>query len=107
MNNMVKKINEQEYKDAIKEGVSIVDFNAKWCGPCKMLAPILEEVSNEYDGNVKFYSVDTDENMELAASLGISSIPAIMAFANGTIIGQTVGFMPKEELKEWINQFIK
>ena len=80
----------------------LLDFWATWCGPCQMLAPIMEELSDEMDGEVDFFSADVDENRDLAYQFDIQSIPAIVVFANGEEVTRTVGFQPKEELKELI-----
>ena len=95
---MVKKINQDEFKSMDKSGVSVLDFNATWCGPCKMLAPVLEEVSEELSDKANFYSVDTDENPDLAREYGIMNIPAIVVLKDGEKVDMNVGFVPKEAL---------
>lgn len=101
---MVKKINETEFNSLDKSGVMVVDFNATWCGPCKMLAPVLEQVSEEYDGKVAFYSVDTDENPNLAREFGIVSIPALALIKDGNKADMSIGFVPKESITEFIDR---
>lgn len=96
---MVKKISENEFNEAIANGVSVVDFSATWCGPCKMLAPVLDAVSEEYEGKINFYNVDVDESMSIAERYGISSVPSIIAFKDGEAKSMTVGFQPAEALK--------
>jgi len=76
----------------------LVDFWAEWCGPCKMLAPVIEEIAEEYDGKIKVAKVNIDEEMSLAKKYGIVSIPTILLFENGEIIKKSVGFAPKEAL---------
>ncbi len=76
----------------------IVDFWATWCGPCMMLAPVLEEIAEQYDGEIKVAKVNVDEEPELAMQFKVVSIPMVALFANGTVVKTTVGFMPKEAL---------
>ena len=78
----------------------VVDFWAEWCGPCKMLAPVLSEIAEEYEGKVKVAKCNIDEEMQLAVQYGISSIPTILLFENGDIVKKSVGFAPKESLIE-------
>lgn len=101
---MVKKINQDEFKTMDKSGVSVLDFNATWCGPCKMLAPVLEEVSEELTGQANFYSVDTDDNPDLAREYGIMNIPAIVVLKNGEKVDMNVGFVPKEALIDFVSK---
>lgn len=99
---MVNKINENEF-DKTQSGVSVVDFNATWCGPCKMLGPVLEDLSGEYEGKVNFFGVDVDDNQDLAIKYGIQSIPAIVVFKDGKEVNRQVGFVPKPALKKFID----
>ena len=101
---MVKKISQDEFKTMDKTGVSVLDFNATWCGPCKMLAPVLEEVSAEFDGKANFYSVDTDENPDLAREYGIMNIPAVVVLKDGNKVDMNVGFVPKEALSDFVSK---
>ena len=80
----------------------VVDFWAEWCGPCKMIAPALEEISAELDGKVKIAKVNIDENPELAAQFGVRSIPTLMLFKNGELADTKVGAAPKTALSAWI-----
>ncbi|MEX0684285.1 MAG: thioredoxin [Dehalococcoidia bacterium] len=78
----------------------LVDFWAPWCGPCRMVAPIVDELATEYDGQVKFVKLNTDDNVETASKYGIRSIPTIMVFKGGEAVDQVIGFRPKSELKK-------
>ncbi|HWD14789.1 thioredoxin [Pseudochrobactrum algeriensis] len=80
----------------------VVDFWAEWCGPCKMIAPALEEISAEMSGQVKIAKVNIDENPELAAQYGVRSIPTLLMFKNGEIAANMVGAAPKSRLADWI-----
>jgi len=81
----------------------VVDFWAEWCGPCKMIAPALEEISNELGGKVKIAKLNVDENPELAAKFGVRSIPTLMIFKGGELASTKVGALPKTALAHWIN----
>ena len=80
----------------------VVDFWAEWCGPCKMISPALEEISEEMDGQVKIAKVNVDENQELAVQYGVRSIPMLLMFKNGEIADQMIGAAPKAKLADWI-----
>ena len=100
--NMVHKIEQNKMQDALKAKVAVVDFSATWCGPCKMLAPIMEELSEEMAGQVEFYNADTDENMDLALANKVTSIPALFLLRDGQIVDRMIGFQSKQALKNWI-----
>lgn len=91
--------NEVELNEATKEGITIVDFYANWCGPCRMLSPVLEELEEE-NNNISIAKVDVDEARELAMKYKISAIPALLFFKDGELVSTEVGFMSKDDLLE-------
>ncbi len=100
---MITKINEQEFETkVVNDDVAVIDFSATWCGPCRMLAPVLEEISEQLDGKAKFYNVDVDENPSLAAGFSISSIPNVVILKKGKVVDQSLGFRPGPQIKSWI-----
>lgn len=76
----------------------LVDFWATWCGPCRMIAPLVDEIATEYQGRLKVGKVDTDSNQQRAASLGVSSIPALFVFKGGEVVERIIGMQPKPKL---------
>ncbi len=99
---MIEKIYDNNFENVLKSEFAVVDFSATWCGPCKMIEPILEELSDELDGQVDFFNADSDENMELAQEYEIQSIPALLVFKNGKVVDRAVGFQPKQAVKNFI-----
>lgn len=83
----------------------LVDFWATWCGPCKMIAPSLEEISEEMAGEVKIAKLDIDSNQQSAMNYGVRSIPTMLLFKDGQVAAQLVGAQPKGKIAEWIKQF--
>ena len=88
------------------EKLVLVDFYATWCGPCKMLAPVVSEIAQEYKEKLEVYKVNIDENQELALKYDIMSIPTLMFFKNGEVVNTSVGFRSKSELKDTINNLV-
>ena len=84
----------------------LVDFYANWCGPCKMIAPIIEELAKEFTGKLKVGKVDVDTSTETAQKYGVMSIPTLIIFKGGQIVSTLVGFRPKEKLVEEINKIV-
>ena len=85
----------------------LVDFWAAWCGPCRMVAPIVEELAKEYEGRISFAKVDVDQNAKMASQYGIMSIPTLIIFKNGAPISNIVGVRPKADLKKNLDAVLK
>lgn len=101
---MVKKINAEQFEaEAKKSAVALVDFSATWCGPCRMLAPVVESLSEKLAGKVDVYNVDVDDAPELAAEYKVSSIPCLVLIKEGQFVDQSIGFKPEAQLQAWIN----
>ena len=102
----VKHLSDADFNLVIGKGTSIVDFWASWCGPCRMLAPVFEDLSNEYK-TMTFGKVDTEEYPEIAADNEVMSIPCLIIFNNGKEVDRIIGLMPKDILKQQIDSIIK
>ena len=108
MSNVVIVENKDDFQnEVINNKVPVlVDFWAEWCGPCKQLAPIVEEASNEFKDKIKVCKIDVDVNRDIAAEYGIRSIPTLMIFENGTLVGTEIGALTKLQLEEFIRSKI-
>lgn len=97
---MAKIVNTSNFRGTVEESnkVVVVDFFATWCGPCKMLAPVFDSLSEELT-DVDFVKVDIDQSLELAQKFGITTVPTMMIFKDGKVVDTLVGFMPKDNLK--------
>jgi len=95
--------NEENFNELISSGEVLVDFFATWCGPCRMLSPVLEEMSTERSG-VKIVKIDVDECPNLSRKYGVMSVPTLFLFKDGKEVSKQNGFMPKEVLLDWINE---
>ena len=88
------------------KGVAMVDFWAPWCGPCRMLAPVVEELAGEYAGKVKVAKLNVDEAPDTSTQFGVSSIPTLIFFKDGKVVSQTVGLQTKSALQEKLNALL-
>ena len=84
----------------------LVDFWAEWCGPCKVIAPVIEELALDYDGKVKFGKLNVDDHNQVASEYGVRSIPTLLVFKNGAVVNQIVGAVPKERIAESLDTVI-
>lgn len=96
---MVKQITDKEFDEAIKTGKVLVDCYAEWCGPCKMLSPVIDELSEELN-DVNFYKLNVDESDEVVRKYSVMSIPALLIFEDGELKNTSVGFKNKDQVKE-------
>jgi thioredoxin 1 len=101
----VSKVSDQDFDAEVLNSSQpvVVDFWAEWCGPCRMIAPALEEIAGTMNGKVKIVKLNVDENPQTAAKYGIMSIPTLMLFKNGELASRQVGAAPKQKLEQWIN----
>ncbi len=101
---MAEKVNSAQFNELLKGDKPVVcDFFATWCGPCKMLAPVLEQVAAQYSDRAVFVKVDVDECVDLASRYGIMSIPYVAIFKGGEMTAKSLGFMPKAELEQFLD----
>lgn len=103
----MKIITEKEFEKEIAKGLTLVDFFATWCGPCRMMAIILEDIAKELEGKVNIVKVDVDNDEALARKFGIMSIPTLILFENGKQVEKHVGLWQKEDCVDFIKSFIK
>ena len=99
----VEVLNTETFDEKVREGIALVDFFATWCGPCKMLAPVLEQLAGEYAGKVRFYKVDCDNDPELAQRFGVVSIPNLVLLKDGQLFNRSIGFASKDQLKAFLD----
>lgn len=100
---MIKEIKDNDMSAVETSKLALVDFNATWCGPCKMLAPILEELEKEHT-DIEFFSIDVDANPVLSVTSKIHSVPTLILFKNGKAIDTSIGYSTKEELEQWLKE---
>lgn len=102
----IVNVTDQTFQTETSTGLVLADFWAAWCGPCKMIAPVLEELDTELGDKVKIVKLDVDENQETAAQFGVMSIPTLLLFKDGEVVDKVVGFQPKEALAERLNSHL-
>jgi len=103
---MALELNSSNFDSTISSGVTLVDFWAPWCGPCRMVAPIIDELSSEYEGRANICKVNTDENQDIAVRYGIRSIPTIMFFKDGQQVDMVIGAVSKDTFVEKLNALL-
>jgi thioredoxin 1 len=108
MENMVRILNSEEFNSTIENGsgVAVVDFFATWCAPCKMLAPVFQQASDEMGSSANFVKVDIDQTIDIARKYNVSTVPTVMIFKDGKPVEILVGFMPKESLISKVNNYL-
>ena len=102
----IKKLTEDNFQKTIENGVILVDFYADWCGPCRMIAPALDELSTELGDKVIIAKLNIDENPHVPTKYGVRGIPTMMIFQQGQVAATKVGALPKSKIKEWIESSI-
>ncbi len=102
---MTVKLTDSNFSEEIKSGVTLVDFWAPWCGPCRMVGPIIEEVADEYAGKVKVGKLNVDENQATAGEFGIMSIPTMLVFKDGEPVDKIIGAVPKQQIVAKLDQY--
>ncbi len=105
-NNHVTTLTDNSFEDIISEGITIIDFWAPWCSPCKILGPVINELAVEYEGKVKVCKLDVDENGKTARDMKIRGIPTVMIFQDGAIVGHFVGVKPKSVYKNALKKLM-
>ncbi|HCY6275259.1 TPA: thioredoxin [Staphylococcus aureus] len=102
----IVKVTDADFDSKVESGVQLVDFWATWCGPCKMIAPVLEELAADYEGKADILKLDVDENPSTAAKYEAMSIPTLIVFKDGQPVDKVVGFQPKENLAEVLDKHL-
>jgi thioredoxin 1 len=100
------ELTESNFDDTISKGVTLVDFWAPWCGPCRMIAPVIEELAHDFKDKANICKVNTDENQDIAVKYGVRSIPTILFFKNGELVDQIVGAQSKQKFADKINSYL-
>lgn len=100
------EVNDSNFEEQINKGVKLVDFWATWCGPCKMIAPVLEDLAADYDGKADVLKLDVDQNQATAAKYEVMSIPTLIVFKDGEAVDKVVGFQPKENLAQVLEKHL-
>jgi thioredoxin 1 len=101
-------VNDDDFEASVlgADGPVLVDFWAEWCGPCKMIAPSLEEIDNEMDGKLTIAKMNVDENPQTPVKYGVRGIPMLMLFKDGQVAGTKIGALPKQQLSQWVNSLL-
>ncbi len=103
---MVKDITDATFVEETKSGLTLTDFWAEWCGPCKMQSPVIEQLDEESDGTVQYLKMDVDDNPETARQFGIMSIPTLLIQKDGEVVESLIGYHSKEQIEEVLSQYV-
>ena len=106
MAELIREITDDNFKEELAGGAVLVDFWAPWCGPCRMIAPVVEEIARKYEGRLKVVKVNVDENPLLASKYNIMGIPTLGFFKNGELIDQVVGIAPQSQLESVVEKVL-
>ncbi|MGX7107387.1 thioredoxin [Hutsoniella sourekii] len=102
---MVQALTDNQFNEKTAEGLVLVDFWAPWCGPCRMQSPVVDELSEELEGQVDFYKMNVDEEAKVAQEFGIMSIPTLLIKKDGQVVDKLIGFHDKQRLSEILNKY--
>jgi len=103
---IIKQLSDDNFENGISQGVVLVDFYADWCGPCRMLAPVVEELAQEMAGKMTVAKVDTDQSVNVAAKFEVTSIPTLILFKDGQIVKRVVGLKDLDALRKMVNEVL-
>jgi len=103
---MATELSQSDFEKKIEKGTALVDFYAPWCGPCKMMSPVIDEIAEDYKGKAGIFKVNVDNEPQLANDHQVMSIPTIVVFKNGKAVDQTMGAQSKDKLKEMIDKHL-
>ncbi|ADG92105.1 thioredoxin [Arcobacter nitrofigilis DSM 7299] len=101
-----KELTQDNFEATVKEGISMVDFWAPWCGPCRMLAPVIDELAGDFEGKANICKVNTDEEQDLAVKFGVRSIPTVIFLKDGEVVDQMIGAASKQAFSDKINSLL-
>ncbi|MDD2839649.1 MAG: thioredoxin [Rickettsiales bacterium] len=104
---MVLEVNDKNFDSSIKDGACLVDFWAPWCGPCRMLSPVVDELAEEMKNEIKVFKCNVDESQEIPAKFNIMGVPTLIVFKNGKMVAQRSGMAPKKIIQDWIKENLK
>lgn len=105
MANQISHLSDETFQESVDKGLTLVDFHANWCGPCRMIAPILEQLADQVEGKAKIAKLDIDEAQSTTASLQITSVPTLILFKDGKEVKRVVGVKDLDYLKDLIDSF--
>jgi len=102
----ITELTDESFKKFVEQGVAVVDLWAPWCGPCKMIAPIVEDLAEEYEGKIKFAKLNVDEHKKTQAEYNVMGIPTLLVFKNGRPVDRIVGALSRERIKEKLGKHL-